>query len=158
MLAGEVAALLAMCGVAILWVAYARTDAARQKKAIEASVQELRVEANLVRSASERVRQGLETQARRYVSAQRETRLQKISLDELRKAGVTNVRWGALKGAGVRTVSDVIRIGQSGLEFIEGVGPTSAARVVSAATLILTGIVVWVNRLAYRRIEQLENV
>jgi predicted phage tail protein len=26
-----------------------------------------------------------------------------------------------------------------------------------AATLILTGVVVWVNRLAYRRIEQLED-
>jgi len=26
------------------------------------------------------------------------------------------------------------------------------------ATLILTGVVVWVNRLAYRRIEQLEDV
>ena len=75
----------------------------------------------------------LEMRARSFVEAQQEARMGAVPLESLKEAGAVNVRWSALRQAGFTTLAQVITVNESKLTSIQGVGQTSATRVMQAA-------------------------
>ncbi len=76
----------------------------------------------------------LRREAARAREAQTLRRLQSTPIEALKAFGATNVRWTALRQGGYHSVADLNGVGSGRLQALQGVGPTTAGRVVSATT------------------------
>ena len=76
---------------------------------------------------------GLLLEARYHARARQQSEMAATPIEDLKKAGATNVRVTALKHAGIFTLKDVADRSASSLMGIHGVGAHTATQVVSAA-------------------------
>jgi len=89
-----------------------------------------------IRSARKTLAEG----ARGYHEARQEERLRATPLLDLKKVGVSNVRWKPLETAGIRTLADLGGKSPSDLSSIPGVGPTTARAVTEGAQRLREGL------------------
>ena len=90
----------------------------------------------VIKRASTQLEKGVSA----FVEAQQAARLRSVPLENLKEAGAVNVRWAALRQAGFTTLADVLAVNERRLMSIQGVGQTTAARVMQAAHALEEGV------------------
>ncbi len=120
--------LSSLLGGAAAWMRVRYAKVARARREARRLLRRMRHGARSVEREVEQRRADLRESAEEYAREARRLRLNALDMDELRGTGATNVRWGALREAGLLTVGDVLRAAERGLESLPGVGKASAAR------------------------------
>lgn len=130
---------LPLAAVAVLWLCYLTSllYAARQRsiRAVDA----IRADHRRLSALPNRLSADLQGFARIWSADRFLARLRAIPIEDLKRTGITNVRWAALRSAGFHSLGDVQLVTAARLQSLPGVGPTTAGRVVAAtAELVQT--------------------
>ena len=115
------------------WGSFALTARGRSRVAAREAVERLEREVTLVRAPLDMATAALRKEARVYADQQRTARLAAIPVEALKDAGVSGVRWTALRDGGVQTLADLTLRSKEQLVAIPGVGESTADGVLSAA-------------------------
>lgn len=126
-------ALATMLPLLALWIAYRRNPVVATIRQASQNLKKVEGYVSQVQGALEDAIFDLKKQAREFVEAQRNTRLMEIPLEGLKDAGAANVRWSALRHAGLTRLAQVLRLDERRLMSIQGVGRATAVRVMHAA-------------------------
>jgi uncharacterized tellurite resistance protein B-like protein len=128
---------LAILSVAVLSVCYLASamHAARQR-AVRA-VRLIRDGHKQLQLLPDRLWDELSNTARTWVAERFQYRLRSEPIETLKRMGITNVRWSALRSAGYQSLADLHGISAMRLQSLPGVGPTTAGRVAAATTEIV---------------------
>lgn len=126
--------------LAVLWLCYLTSGlhAARQR-AVRA-VQAIRDDHDRMQALPVRLEADLSNAARLWVADRFQARLRGLSVEELKRTGITNVRWSALSSAGFQSLADLHGISAMRLQSLPGVGPATASRVVSATAEVVRAL------------------
>lgn len=132
---------LALAGVALVTGAtagaYAASEPARLRRAAKGALRTVRRGVTRLRTLVEGAELALRRAAGDYAQDQHRARVAATPLEELRRAGVSNVRWSALEEAGVRTLADAEQRDPKELEAIPGVGAGTASKVSEGARALV---------------------
>lgn len=131
-----VAAATAAAGAGSTWVAHqlSRTARARRRvrRALASATQPLRAaERERAEAEAELVRAGAS-----WAPLAPELALARTAIEALREEGAERVPFGALRAAGIESALDLLRRRRAEVLAIEGIGPTSLERLVSAASAL----------------------
>lgn len=123
--------LIGVTGV-MLWVGYCSSPTGRLNREIDQHRLAVRALDRKVSDLDRWARSLLSKAATEYADDQRRQRRIETPLESLRTAGAVNVRWAALRSAGVRNLEDLLNF-RGNLSDLPGVGPVTAERVMTAA-------------------------
>ena len=122
-----------MVFAASFWGSFAITARGRARVAAREAVERLEREVALVQAPLDMATAALKKEARSYADQQRTARLSAIPIEALKDAGVSGVRWTALRDGSIQTLADLASRSKAQLLAIPGVGEGTADSVLSAA-------------------------
>ncbi|MGK5088735.1 SNF2-related protein [Bdellovibrionota bacterium FG-2] len=119
--------------ILVAWKKYGDTPLVTAIREATRNINEVEQCASDANMAIERATYQLHKKARSFVKAQQTSRLRAIPLEDLKGIGAVNIRLSALRQAGFTTLAQVVTTSEGRLMSIEGVGKTTAEKVMQAA-------------------------
>jgi hypothetical protein len=133
-------ATLPVAGLAVLWISYRTTALYAARRGAQRAVAAICKEHLQVQAVSANVWSSLVKAAERWAAECLQTRLRSTPIEDLKHAGVSNVRWSALRSAGYQSLADLHGVAPGRLQSLPGVGPTTAGRVTYATAAVVQSI------------------
>lgn len=118
------------------WGSFAITSRGRARVAAREAVERVEREVTLARAPLEMATAALKKEAHAYANQQQRARLAAIPIETLKDAGVSGVRWTALRDGGIQTLADLVARSREQLLTIPGVGEGTSDSVLGAARKI----------------------